>query len=59
MSIKRKKKGPMPTFPERWQTLAVQPARHTDAMAEYRTVYPKATYVEAHRAVMDFRRKYT
>lgn len=58
MGIKRKKAGPTPTYPEHWQNLAIQPDRQSDAKLEYAVKYPKATLVEAHRAVTAFRNKH-
>jgi hypothetical protein len=57
MGIKKKRQGPMPNLNlERWQTLALDPNRQSEARAEYRSVHRNASLVEAGRAVTAFAR---
>lgn len=59
MSIKHKRSGPVPIFPERWQELAKDPNRLVEAAREYRSVYKNASLVEAARMVRQFHQKFT
>ena len=57
MGIKNKRKGPTPNTLERWQQLALDPNRLSEARREYRAVNPKVSLVEAHRIVNEYVRK--
>lgn len=57
MGIKAKQKGPKPNVPsdfERWQVLALNPERHTEAVQLVRATYPTLGLVEAARRVKSF-----
>lgn len=58
MSIKHKRSGAVPIFPERWQELAKDEKRLVEAVREYRATNKTASLVEASRIVRQFHRKF-
>lgn len=61
MAISNKRKGPLPNVPshwERWQVLAVQSERLTDAISALRTRHPQLTLIECTRRVQAFHREH-
>ena len=56
MGIKKKKLGCPVIFPHRWQELAKDKDRFSEAVREYRGQYPNVTAAEAGRKVSAFRR---
>ncbi len=60
MGIKKKQSSPKPNIPsnlERWQVLALDAARHTEAVRLIQTAHPNIGLVEAARRVKDFHSK--
>lgn len=58
MGIKSKRTGPAPIYSERWQVLATDPDRQTEAVREYRLSNPGVTPPAAMRVIREFRQKY-
>lgn len=59
MSIRNKKKGPLPILTERWQELALREGELGAAVIAYRRAYPTVTPREALQRVKEFQKKYT
>lgn len=59
MSIKNKKMGPVPMYPQRWQELAKDPNRLPEAAREYMAQSKERMgLTSAHRHVKEFHREH-
>lgn len=58
MSIKKKQAGAAPEYPLRWQQLATDSKRLTEARSELMSISPELKLIEAHKQVKAFHDKH-
>ena len=56
--MRRKKRSPEPIYPERWQEIAKDARRLSEARAMYMSLHPGTKLVQAHKVVRDFHLNY-